>query len=475
MAAGVKRASVASAGVARRFGTAISACLLFLLSTVPAAASGLSTQTTTAAREPSALRTSPQTGAQASTQAQPAAKPAPPITAYTLPPAKEREAVAYARAGDWLYFGGFVYGLAILLLVLAWRLPARYRDWAEGTTRRRFGQAAIYVPLLLLTLGLLGLPLDAIGHWVNLRFAQSVERWGPWFWDWTKSELVSFVLGIVFVWILYGVIRRSPRRWWFHFWLVALPIFFFLVFISPYVLDPMFSKFVPLESRDPALVAELEKVAGHAGVHISPDRMFLMEASRKVNSLNAYVTGFGASKRVVVWDTTIAKMNTHEIAFVFGHELGHYVLHHVVWGMALGALGLLVLLRLGYQALGWTIARWGGRWAIRGVDDWASLPVLWLWLSVFAFISAPISNAVSRHFEHEADRFGLEVTHGVIPDSSQNAARAFQVLGEDNLSNPHSNPFIVFWLYNHPPISERVQFALHYDPWAPGRHPRYVR
>jgi STE24 endopeptidase len=398
-----------------------------------------------------------------------------PITAYTLPPAKYREAVDYARAGNWLYFGGFVYGLLVLLLVLALRLAPRYRDWAERVTRRRLGQAAIFVPLLFFTLAVLELPISVAGQWVDLHFHQSVQTWGSWLWDWTKGQLVGYVLAIFLIWILYGVIRRSPRRWWFYFWLAALPILLFVVFISPYVLAPMFNKFQPLSKSDPALVAELEKVCAHAGVAIPPHRMYLMEASRKVNSINAYVTGFGASKRVVVWDTTIAKMTTPEIAFVFGHEMGHYVLHHVVWGLLLGALSLLVVLWIGYRLLLWSLDRWGSTWAIRGVEDWASLPVLWLWLAIFSFVASPLTNAVSRHFEHEADRFGLEVTHGIIPDSSQNAARAFQILGEVDLSNPHPNPFIVFWLYSHPPISERVQFALHYDPWAPGHHPRYVR
>jgi STE24 endopeptidase len=398
-----------------------------------------------------------------------------PITKYTLPPAEYQKAVDYARAQNWLYFGGFFYGLLILLVVLAWRLAPRYRDWAERAAKRRFGQAAIYVPLLMFTLAVLGLPLDIVGQWVELHFAQSVQSWGSWLWDWTKAQLVGYVIFIILIWILYGVIRRSPRRWWFYFWLATLPILFFLIFISPYVLDPLFNKFVPLSQRDPTLVTALEKVTEHAGVRIPPDRMFLMEASRKVNSLNAYVTGFGASKRVVVWDTTIAKMTTPEIAFVFGHEMGHYVLHHVVWGMLIGAIGLLVLLWLGYRVLLGSLDRWGGRWNVRGVDDWASLPVLMLWLSIFSFVASPISNHVSRYFEHEADRFGLEVTHGIIPDSSQNAARAFQILGEVDLSKPNPSPFIVFWLYSHPPNSERVQFALHYDPWAPGKHPRYVR
>jgi STE24 endopeptidase len=403
------------------------------------------------------------------------AQPSQPVTEYTLPPDKYREAVGKARAQHWLYFGGFVYGLVVLLLVLGWRLPARYRDWAEHATKRRIGQAAIFVPLLLLTLAVLGLPLDAAGQWVSLHYHQSVQGWGSWFWDWTKAQLVSYVVMIFLIWILYGVIRRSPRRWWFYFWIPAMAVVIFIMFISPYVLEPMFNKFEPLQKTDPALVTELEQVTVRAGAPIPPSRMFLMEASRKVNSLNAYVSGFGASKRVVVWDTTIKKMTTPEIAFVFGHEMGHYVLNHILWGLLLIGVSLLVLLWLGYQMFGWSLRRWGGRWAIRGVEDWASFPVLLLWLSIFSFVASPIFNGFSRHFEHEADRYGLEVTHGMVANSPQNAARAFQILGEVNLAEPHPSPFIVFWLYNHPPISERVQFSLHYNPWANGQHPRYVR
>ena len=403
-----------------------------------------------------------------------APSPSQPIRAYTLPPDKYREAVAYADALNWLYFAGFAYGLTILLLVLAWRLAPRYRNWAERATRYRLGQAAVFVPLILFTLALLDIPIDVAGEWIERRFHLSIESWGAWLRDWAKAELITCLLGIVLVWILYAIIRRSPRRWWLYFWLSALPIFGLLIFLSPYVIEPLFFKYQPLARSDPALVAELEKVSAHAGEPIPPSRMFLMKASNKTTALNAYVSGFGASKRIVVWDTTIKKMTTPEIAFVFGHEMGHYVLHHIVKGMLIGAAGLLVLLWLGDLALGWTLRRWGARWSIRGMDDWASLPALWLCLSIMTFLASPISNAVSRHFEHQADTFGLEVIHGVIPDSSQVAARAFQVLGEQDLSNPRPNPFIVFWLYSHPPIPARIQFALHYDPWAPGHHPRYV-
>ena len=149
------------------------------------------------------------------------------------------------------------------------------------------------------------------------------------------------MLSVLLVYLLYAVIRRSPRRWWFYFWLVSLPIIAGLMYLEPMVIEPMFYHFDPLAAKQPALVAQLEKVVARGGLAIPQDRMFEMQASEKLNSLNAYVSGFGGSKRVVVWDTTINKMTTPEILFVFGHEMGHYVLHHVRDSLILGSLLLL--------------------------------------------------------------------------------------------------------------------------------------
>src|SRR6185369_6853792 len=146
---------------------------------------------------------------------------------------------------------------------------------------------------------------------------------------WTKGELIEFAVGSLLLWIFYGAIRRSPRHWWFYSWLVAIPIIVFLMFIAPVVISPMFYRFEPLAEKQPALVAEIAKVVARGGLEIPRSRMFEMNASEKLKSLNAYVAGIGASKRVVVWDTTIQKMNTGEILFVFGHEMGHYVLGHL--------------------------------------------------------------------------------------------------------------------------------------------------
>ena len=200
-----------------------------------------------------------------------------------------------------------------------------------------------------------------------------------------------------------------------------------------------------------------------------------MKASEKLKSLNAYVTGIGASKRVVVWDNTIEKMNTGQTLFVFGHEMGHYVLGHVWIGIGAAVLGILIFLFLAFHAMRWALTRYGARWEIRDVSDWASLPVLLLALAVFGFLSEPLSSSFSRVLEHNADIYGLEVIHGIVPNSSGEAAGAFQILGEVSLDDPNPSSFIEFWLYDHPSIGERVRFASEYDPWGKGQPPKYIR
>jgi STE24 endopeptidase len=396
------------------------------------------------------------------------------VTAYTLPPDLYQKAHNLGKIHFRFALISFVYGLVVLWIVLATKLAAKYRNWAEAATRMRFVQALIFSPLLVATTSVLGLPADVYEQNVERAYGLSVQGWGSWAWDWTKSLIISLVLGTILIWILYAVIRKSPRRWWFYFWLAAIPIGLFLVFLTPLVIDPMFHKFEPLQKKDPELTASLERMVQHAGEMIPPERMFWMGAGEKTTELNAYVTGIGASKRIVVWDNTIAKMTTPQIVYVAGHEMGHYVLHHVWKGIAYAMVLLLIFFYLGFRCIGWVLARWGAGWQIRSVDDWASLPALLLLLSVFSFVANPVGSAISRYFEHQADQYGLEVTHGLTPDSGQIAAQSFQILGEVDLSDPEPNPVNVFLFYSHPPIPDRVRFALTYDPWAHGGHGEFV-
>jgi STE24 endopeptidase len=397
------------------------------------------------------------------------------VTAYTLPPDLHKKAHLLSRIGFWGRLAGFVYSVIVLLLILRWNWAARFRDWAERTTKNRFLQACIFAPPILLSIAVLSIPFDIAQEWVERKFGLSVQSWPSWLWDWTKGQFLSFILGAILIWILYAVIRKSPRRWWFYFWLVSLPITVILVFLQPVVVDPLFNKFEPLESKDPVLTASLERMVQHAGQQIPPERMFWMDAAAKTTALNAYVTGLGASKRIVVWNTTIAKMNSPQIVFVAGHEMGHYVLNHVWKGLAFAAVSLFIIFWLGAKTIGGLLARNGAQWGIRGLDDWASFPALMLLLTIFFFVASPIFNAQSRYVEHQADQYGLEVTHGLTSDSSQIAAQSFQVLGEVNLSDPDPIPLDVFLFYSHPPISDRVRFALTYNPWADGGTGEFVK
>jgi Zn-dependent protease with chaperone function len=367
------------------------------------------------------------------------------------------------------------WGIAVLLVLLRLGVVARLRDFAERRGAKRWLEALIFVPSLVFLLGVLRLPISVYGHGLSLRYQQSVEGWGSWFWDWTKTELLTMGLGLLVALILAAVIRWKPETWWLYFWFAAIPLATFLVFIAPWVIDPMFNKFEPLEGKHPELVESIERLTEKAGMPIPPERMFLMQASAKTNRINAYVTGIGASKRVVIWDNTIRKLTPGEVLAVVGHEIGHYALGHVLKGFAFFLGALLVGLYVAYRALEWVLERRGAQWRIRGQQDWAALAALLLIAEVLGFLSEPIGNGFSRAVEHAADVYGLEVTHGIVPDSSEEAARSFQVMGEKDLADPNPPAFITFWLYSHPPIAKRVEFAHNYDPWGKGEKPKYVK
>ena len=396
------------------------------------------------------------------------------IKPYSLPPGKYERAVAFSHWQYAMHFLGVLWTVGTLAAILNRRVAPRLRDWAERSSARRFLQAAIFVPSLMLALNLPRLPLEMFGHWLDRHYDQSVQGWISWLWDWAKGELLGFILAITLAWILYGAIRRSPRRWWFDFWLASLPILVFLFFIQPLVIEPMFFEFKPLGETQPALLDAMLRVVARGGSSIPAERMYEMNASEKLNSLNAYVSGLGASKRVVVWDTTIAKMTAPQIQFVFGHEMGHYVLNHIPKGIALLAVLLLLAMLAGYHGMNWALEPWGSRWEMRGVEDWASLPLLILICTAVGFVAEPISNSISRHFEHEADIYAIEVTFGLIPPAAQTGSETFQILGEIGLAEPDPNPLIEFWLYDHPSISRRVMFAQQYDPWS-SNETKYVR
>jgi Zn-dependent protease with chaperone function len=396
-----------------------------------------------------------------------AAAPANPQQAYSLPPEKLAKAIALSRIRHILELVSALWGLVFLWILLATRAAAGLAAWAERLVKQSWLQGLIFFAVLLVILTLASLPLDWYGQHVSLRFGISVQGWGSWLDDQAKGLGLSVLFGAPVMLLFNWIVRRWPRRYWLGIWVATLPLLVLGIFLGP-LLEPIFNKFEPLAKNHPALVAELEKVVARTGTNIPPERMFLMKASEKTNGLNAYVSGMGSTKRIVVWDTTAGRIPNDEVMFIFGHESGHYVLHHISKGFA-GSAVFLFFLYWGCAGLAsWQARRFGARWGVETLSSRAGFVVLLLTVSVASFVLQPINNAFSRYFEHQADIYGQEAVHGIVADPQKTAVAAFNHLGEAWLEDPTPSPFIEFWTYGHPSAQNRANFAAHYDPWANG-------
>jgi len=423
-----------------------------------------------------------------SSQAQPAetqpAQAAPSTQAYNLPPDKLAKAKTLNKIRLTLGIAGSVWGLAVLWLLLGTRAAAGLGAWAARLSRRRWIQGLAFFAAFFIITALAGLPLEMIGHIASLHYGISVQGWAGWFGDHGKSLALTLAFGCPVLLLFNWIVRVSPRRFWLWSWLIALPLMVLGTIGEPF-LEPIFDKFEPLSAHHAALVADLQKVVARTGTHIPPDRMFLMQASAKTNGLNAYVTGLGTTKRIVVWDTTAGRIPDEQVMLIFGHETGHYVLHHIHKGLTLSAIGTFFLFWGCAHLAGWLAGHFGVRWGLVTPEMFAEpqpllatrpgFLVLLFAVSMAGFILQPVSNAVSRYFEHQADVFGQEAIHSLVPDPQRTAVAAFNSLGEAWLEDPDPSPFVEFWLYDHPSTRDRANFAAGYNPWANGGHGKFFK
>ncbi|HXG57432.1 MAG TPA: M48 family metallopeptidase [Thermoanaerobaculia bacterium] len=357
----------------------------------------------------------------------------------------------HSRIRDALYFGGTAYTAAVLLFLLAGGWSRRLRDWARRMAQKPFLTAMLYVVLFSFAAAVLFFPLTLYGEFVvPHQFGLTGQTFSAWLWDAVKALLLDTAIGAPVGALALLAVRRV-RRWWLALWLGSIPLMVVLVVIAPVAFDPVFNDFRPL--RDRALEARLLAMAEKAGIERS--RVWEVDRSRQTTTMNAYVTGLGPTKRIVLWDTLLAKLSDDEIVAVMGHEMGHYVLHHVWKGLAFGVLVSLAVCLTGQRVYEWGVRRWGGAWGVEGAGDPASLPWLLLVGTLLAFLLAPVTNGFSRRIEHEADRYGIELT-----GLNRAAASAFVKFAEDSKVNPDPHPFIAFWRYSHPPLKERIEFAL---------------
>lgn len=358
----------------------------------------------------------------------------------------------YARTGYALYFAGTLYGWALLWGVLASGGSARLRNVAERAVKNPWARLAVYYGLLTAGLALAQFPLAWYGgFWRERAYGLSAQSFGAWLGDWLKGEAVTWAISVLLIRLVLWLIQRSPRRWPLWLWGASVPIVAFGIFLAPLVIDPLFNKFTPLPPGP--LRVRIEQLAAQAGIPHAP--IYVVDKSRQTRTTNAYVTGLGASARIVIWDTTLQQLPSDEVVGIVGHEMGHYVLKHIPWGFAETLAGLLVLLPLTASVAGWTLAKRGARWGLRGMTDLAAVPVLLLTVSALGFLADPITNGLSRRMEHQADAYGLAATH-----NGPALARAFVYFASHDLSDPNPPPLVKFWLFSHPPIGERINFVL---------------
>jgi STE24 endopeptidase len=390
----------------------------------------------------------------------PAASSGPSDTAPVPVPQPSEKALAYYRSGVAWWAFTTVWGLLLPAVYLFTGFSARLGDVARRVGRRWFFALVVYFVLFsVITFFIDLIPAYFQDYAREHAYGLSNQTFGKWLGDQFKRLFVGVVTGSLFLWVPYLLIKRSPRRWWLYTGLAAIPFLILLILVQPVWVDPLFNKFGPMKNK--ALETKILALAERAG--IEGGRVYEVDKSEDTKAINAYVTGFGGTKRVVLWDTAIARLSEPELLFVMGHEMGHYVLGHVWKTILFFAALIVVALYAIHRTAGWLIRRYERRFGFHQLSDIASLPLLILLFGAYSFLITPVALAFTRYNEREADRFGLEITARSRP-----AATAFVKLQEENLGNPRPGTLMKVWRATHPPLGERIDFCNTYRPWERG-------
>ena len=356
----------------------------------------------------------------------------------------------YFEGGYWLILWDFLYGAAICLLLLNLRWSAGMRNLAERITRFKPLQTLIYYTEYLVLTTVLGFPLAVYEDYIREhKYGFATQTFGPWMGDQVKGLLVGIVLGGILAVALFGVVRRLPRTW--HIWgaVVTFIFVFFATLIAPVFIFPIFNKITRLD--DPKVTRPILSMARANGIPAKD--VFEIDASRQTTRMSANVSGIGSTMRITLNDNLLSRASPEEIQSVMGHEMGHYVLHHVYKDM----LFFFVVIFAGFALLRWTLDwslnRWGEKWQIRAVGDTAVLPLVVLLVSIFFFVLTPIFNTQTRTNEHEADMYGLNASRQ--PDGFAQAAIH---LGEYRKMSPGTVEEWIF--FDHPSGRHRIHDAM---------------
>ncbi len=293
----------------------------------------------------------------------------------------------------------------------------------------------------------LGFPFDFYGGFViEHRFDLSNQTFGAWLIEKLKGAAIGIVVGVPVAMVFFVFLRFTGWFWWLWFSVFIFFISVFLARIAPVIIFPIFYRFKELESDE--IRERITRLLEGQGISIRG--IYSFNLSKDTKKANAGFTGLGRSKRIILSDTLIEHFTADEIAVVFAHEMGHYKKRHIVKSIVLGSASIFIsfflcgeLYRLTLEAMGYA-----------HVSEIAAIPVLFLYLSLFSLVTMPLSNALSRLYEREADRYALDATR-----NREAFISTMEKLADMNLADRNPNPVTEFMFYSHPSIKKRIAFA----------------
>jgi Zn-dependent protease with chaperone function len=347
------------------------------------------------------------------------------------------------------------------------KLSCKIRNWATRRARRWALIITLYFVVYSVIEALIYLPLDMYTGFFRMHnYGLSNQNFNQWLMETVKSFVVNTALAAAIVWVPFLIIKKSPKRWWLYIALISIPYLFFISYMQPVVIDPIFNKYKPIE--DSQLSMKIEDLLRKTP--IGSCQVYQVDKSKETNQMNAYMTGVFNTKRIVLWDTTINYLDTDEVLGVTAHEMGHYLMGHVWKSIVVGGFGSILILYIIYKLMSYILRKSKGRLGFNKLSDIAAFPLLILLINLMMFITAPATNAYSRSMETEADRFELELTKNNFA-----TATATVKLHQQSLTMPQPGIVYMLWTYDHPTFKSRVDFANEYKPWENGQPLKYQK
>jgi STE24 endopeptidase len=336
----------------------------------------------------------------------------------------------------------------VLIVFLFGGLFNLYNSWTGEITPYFILNGIIYFLILSIASTILDIPFDLYGTFkIENKYGFNTKTPKLWVLDLIKSLLISIVLMAIVGGIGFWLIQRFPDTWWIWLWGFFLVFSLFMIYISPYVIEPLFNKFTPIEDEE-GLEERIKEIMARAGIKIS--RVFKMDASKRSKHTNAYFTGIGKVKRIVLYDTLLEKMNHDEIISVLAHEAGHWKKKHIIKRIIVSEIIGFVSIYVAFRILQTDLLT--DLFHIDNPTFFAKLVLLGFLSGIITFPFTPIGAYFSRKHERQADDFACELVGDPEP-----LASSLIKLSKDNLANLHPHPFFAKFYYSHPPVVKRIR------------------